>query len=529
MSSPSDRNVVYVSSISKTFGGTLALNKCSFAARSGEIHAIVGENGSGKSTLAKMLAGIIHPDDGEITIDGGVPATPKIAYNLGLAMVFQEVLVAEGASIIDNIYISHDGFFRPCQHRLAKRREVQALLDRLVGTSLDLDLPVDRLSLSERQWVVIARALLGYPKALILDEATAALDQASVRRLVSEMTRLRSAGTCIMLITHRLAEIMEIADRVTVLRDGNNVGILEREQINEMRIIELMTGEATELQDHAPLLPPEREATERQDRASSLSSGRPVVTVSGVRLAKRDAPINLEMWAGEIIGVAGLEGHGQTEFVRAVAGVGTYFAGEICVGADQRIVINSLRDAYLAGVVYVPGDRKREGLFPNLSVFENFSLPLLRRYSRLGFIDLRPIRELFSTQLARLRVQVGRSADSITVLSGGNQQKILIARAIALDPSLSVFNDPTRGVDMVTKREFYDLLRNLAGCGMAVLFLSTELEEFFGLCNRVVVFRNGSIATVLSDREVASGPLLAAMFGATESLSDGDDVLGAGS
>lgn len=513
-SPPSDTSILVAADVDKSFGETRALRSCSFAAAAGEVHALVGENGSGKSTLAKVFAGVLPPDSGVVSVNGGIPKSPATAGKLGLAMVFQEILVADGGTVLDNLFLGHDGLFRAPLSLREKRARARPVLDRLVGVQIDLDATIDDLSLSTQQWIVIARALIREPRVVIFDEATAALDQASVQRFFAEVRRLKEADVCVVLVTHRIDEIMAICDRATVLSDGLNTGTLVGEEITEQRLLDLMKR-AVAAEPH----PEERvtAAMPASERGAGAGSASDLLTVSGVQLTDRSAPCDLAVRAGEIVGLAGLEGQGQVEFLWALAGIHRPVAGEIEVASDGgRVKIDSERAAEHAGIVYISGDRKREGIFPNLSVFENFGVPRYRDTSRAGFIRMRRVHQMFDQQARALSIRRGRLNDSISSLSGGNQQKIVIGRSLAASPLVVALNDPTRGVDIATKRDLYELLRALAGQGRAVLFLSNEIEEFEGLCDRVAVFRSGSIFTTLSRAQVSDGAVLPAMFGRIE-------------
>ena len=507
----SETSILVAMDVNKSFGETRALRSCSFAADAGQVHALVGENGSGKSTLAKVFAGVLPLDSGTVSVNRGTPQSPIAAKRLGLAMVFQEILVADGGTVLDNLFLGHDGLFRARLSLREKRARARAMLDRLTDVQIDLDAAIDDFPLSIQQWIVIARALLGEPRVVIFDEATAALDQASVQRFFTEVRRLKEAGVCVVLVTHRIDEIMAICDRATVLSDGVNTGTLAREALTEQRLLDLMTrAVAAETQPEARVtaVVPARDSRASTEPASDL------LTVSGLQLTGRSAPIDLAVRAGEILGLAGLEGQGQVEFLWALAGIQPPVAGEIDVASEGGPVeIDSERAAERAGIVYISGDRKREGIFPNLSVFENFGLPRYRDTARAGFIRMRRVRRMFDEQARALSIRRGRLSDSINSLSGGNQQKIVIGRSLAASPLVIALNDPTRGVDIATKRDLYDLLRALAEQGRAVLFLSNEIEEFEGLCDRVSVFRLGSIFTTLSREQVSDGAVLPAMFG----------------
>lgn len=505
-----------VTEVSKSFGEAHALRSCSFSARTGEVHAIVGENGSGKSTLAKLLAGVFPPDSGNVRIDAGRPSNPRIASRLGISLVFQEVLVAEGATVLDNLFLGHDALFRASFSERQKRLRAHELLAYLVGSPVDLDATVDDLPLSTRQWIVIGRALLRSPRVVAFDESTAALDHSSAERFLDVVGELRSSGVCVLIVTHRIHELTTVCDRATVLSDGLAVGTLTGDEITEPRLLELMSGEVQSAATSRP-------AREHQGGESKAPADETLI-VSGLKLRAEAAPIDLAARAGEVIGLAGLEGHGQVDFIQAVTGFGKMVAGHISVNlSGQSHTIDSPQSAARANVAYIPGDRKSEGVFPNLSVFENFGIGCYRRMARAGFIRRQKVEALFREQLEGLSIRVGRQTASINSLSGGNQQKVVVGRALASSPLILALNDPTRGVDIGTKRHLYMLLRSLAAEGKVVLFLSNEIEEFEGTCDRVIVFRFQSIFATLWGREITSDSVLAAMFGYTDtqSLYDG--------
>lgn len=480
------RVTVELSSVRKTFGPTVALDDCNLTAYEGEVHAIIGGNGSGKSTLAKVISGVLIPDSGQISVLGKVATTPVEARALGIANVFQEVLVADGCSVLDNLYLGADGLVSSAANREDKLARAGKLMRELLGFDLDLATSVGTLPLSLKQWITIGRGLLAEPRLLILDESSAALDYESTERLFAKMRQLKAGGTSIMIVTHRIAELVRIADRATVLRDGSDVGCLSRDEISEHRILELIAGASSE-------------STSADIPAPQALDERPALRVEKARIWHDAGTIDWKIRPGEIVGVTGLDGQGQADFVRAIAGVSSLLSGQITVfdGTGEHM-ISDLRSARTRHVSYVSGDRKKEGIFPNLSIFENLVMPVYREYRSGGLLNLInhvKLEPVFKWESSKLKVKMGNPDNAITSLSGGNQQKVLIARAFAEKPRVLVLNDPARGIDVGAKRDLYQNLKTFAASGRSVIFLSSEIEEFLDLCTRVEVFRNGVISS----------------------------------
>lgn len=510
---------VEISQVTKSFGETRALRGASFSAAAGEIHAIVGENGSGKSTLAKIMSGIVLPDDGAVHINGRTVANPTEALSTGIATVFQEVLVAEGASIADNVFIGTQGLWRSRISRKEQNKRSAELLESLMGHPVDPSALVETLTLADRQWVTIARALIRSPKVVIFDESTAALDLPGAARLYSEMEKLRAAGVCVIIVTHRIAELTTFADRATVLRDGIDVGVLSGDQITEKHLIELMTGVGSEDGLAA--------GTQHHQRLPDYSGENVVLRATALVATHGARPSDFELRGGEIIGFAGLDGQGQAEFLQALTGIRPVLAGEVtAVAADgQNAPITSLAGAIDAKVSYISGDRRKEGIFPNLSIVENFGMPLYQKHRRGRVIDQAAINARFKDMAAMLKLRAGAPSNPITSLSGGNQQKVLIGRVLAQGPRVVALNDPARGVDISTKRELYAQLDTLAGTGAGVIYLSTEIDELIGLCDRVAIFRDGALLGWLAGHQITSDRILAGMFGHLESNFDVEKAL----
>ena len=495
-----------VRNVHKSFGVTKALNDVSFTGYFGEIHAIIGGNGCGKSTLAKVLAGVLPIDSGKVSINGSHPSTPKESRDLGLAMVFQEVLVADEASIVDNLFIGTDGFFTKTLSDSEKQKIAREMLGELADEDIDPLAPAGNLSLSTKAWITIARALLSEPKVLVLDESSAALDFDSTERLFDKMRELRDKGTAIIIVTHRIAELVRVSDRCTVLRDGVEVGVLEKHEINEENLLRLMTGQ-------------EQTKTSKKDGAHKTTSTQVSLKTENIQVWPDSEKSNFDLHKGEIVGITGLDGHGQDDFVRILAGISLAHEGYAQVGihhGEDYFSIKGLEDAKHHDIAFVSGDRKREGILPNLSIIENLGISMYGNCSKVpgvNLIDWGAISDIFDWEVERLAIKTGPKENLITSLSGGNQQKVMLGRAFATHPKILVLLDPARGIDLQTKRDLYKQLREFADEGNAVIYMSTELEEFIGFCSRVLVFRNGSIYETFTDEQIDPDAILVSMFG----------------
>jgi ribose transport system ATP-binding protein len=479
--------------VRKSFDVTRALDGCSFSASLGEIHAIFGGNGCGKSTLAKVISGVLPVDSGQVNVLGHTPNSPGDARAIGIATVFQEVLVADECSVLDNLYLGADRLWSRTLSTSAKARAAQALMTELTGLDLGLDTLVGTLPLSVKQWITIGRALLTKPKILILDESSAALDLDSTERLFAKMRELRDQGSAVVIVTHRIAEMTRISDRVTVLRDGRDVGVLERGDITESNLLQLMSGRGEG--------PAKARAAAKDMRAQSV-----VLKADAMRVWPGSRQVDFRLHRGEILGVAGLEGQGQSEFVRILAGVQkAQGSGPLVASAQGGFApIDSLADAARHGVSYVSGDRKREGIFANLSIFENMLLPLYRAKSRaakLAVIDWTALSGSFDWEREKLSIRMGDRGDKVTSLSGGNQQKVLIARWLLTKPRILILDEPTRGIDVGAKAEIHRLICELAGQGVAVLMISSELPEVLGMSDRVLVMHEGRMTGILDRKD----------------------------
>ena len=504
---------IYVQDVHKYFGVTKALNGVNFNANFGEIHAIVGGNGCGKSTLAKTMSGVLPVDKGKVSILGQTPTSPVMARNMGIATVFQEVMIAEESSVLDNLFVGSDDFWYKNLTQREKVLKAQEIMEDLVGEYVDPYTQAFNLSLPIKAWITIARAFLrDNTKVLILDESSAALDFDSTERLFKKMRELRDKGVAIFIVTHRIAELVRISDKATVMRDGKDVGVLEKKDLNEKNLIGLMTG---------------REETGEKSTSVAMQTKTDKVVLRAENLIvwPESKPVNFEVKKGEIVGITGLDGNGQDDFVKILAGVQESHGGttEILDIKERFSKYSSLEDAKKNGISFVSGDRKKEGILPNLSIYENLVVPLYKKTSKagfLGFIDWMELNGIFDWEVERLNIKTGPRDNLIGSLSGGNQQKVMIARSFAQHPKVLILNDPARGIDISTKRDLYVHLRKYVEEGNTVVFLSSELEEFIGLCPKVMVFRNGTIFDIFENDKINADTLLEGMFGQTAGVGE---------
>jgi ABC-type sugar transport system ATPase subunit len=435
--------------------------------------------------------------------------TPREAQARGIFTVFQEVLVAEARSVLDNVWLGADETWRtrvPAQEKAARAKE---LLTALLGREVDLNTTVEELSLSDRQACGIVRALVRRPKILILDEATSALDVATRDRLFALVAELSTQHVGVIFITHRMDEIEQIGDHITVMRSGVTVADLDRGNWTPRQLVRLMTGG-------------DALGSAEQERLQPVSDrrGDTVLSVRGLRLRADGAPIDIGFKAGELIGLAGLEGHGGNTFLEALRG-GIETDGDVVRHAKGReIVIRSPAHAADQDIAYVPRERRLEATFSWMTIRENFALPTLGRDSPLGWYRPRASRRRLRSYVEQLGIVLGSPEHAITTLSGGNQQKVVIARWLAFGPKVLLLNDPTRGIDIGAKNDLYALFGALASEGLTVIMLSTELDEHVELMDRVLVFREHELFREFSREEVTRDRLVSAFFGQEEGDED---------
>jgi len=491
----SEAPLLSVRGASKSFPGVQALRDVDLVLRRGEVLAVIGENGAGKSTLMRIIGGILAPDAGEIRIDGEPAAIRSVsdAQRLGISIIHQELNLAGNLDIAENLFLGRQPTRGPFgwRDRRALYAGAEDILAR-VGLRLSPRAIVGRLPPGAKQLVEIAKALSLRARVIIFDEPTSSLSSEETERLFELIGDLRSGGIGVIYISHRLAEVARVADRVQVLRDGACAGELAREEIDHDRMVRLMVGRAVS-------------QYYRRGKASAKEGD--ALEVRGLRIRRGADPIDLRVRAGEILGLAGLVGAGRTELARAIFGADRPAAGEILVrGAPVRI--RSPRDAIAAGIGLVPEDRKAQGLILEMAVRVNVSLAGLGTYRPFGLLDRRRERAVATEMVDRLRIRTPSIEQKTLLLSGGNQQKVVLARWLALGPAVLILDEPTRGVDVGAKAEIYALMADLTGAGVGILMASSEMEELLAMSDRVAVMRGGAIAGVLEGSAIAEEAIL---------------------
>jgi len=482
----SERSADYlleVRGVSKAFPGVMALDEVSLRLRHGSVHALMGENGAGKSTLMNIIAGIYTPDAGELRLQGRIVHfdSPRQALRHGIAMIHQELNLLPFMSVAENIWIGREPQRFGLINHGELRHRTRGLLERL-QIDLDPDAEVRRLSIAARQLIEIARALSYDSQLLIMDEPTSALTERDAQQLFAIVRGLKREGRGILYITHRIEELAEIADEISVLRDGRNVGTGHPTDLTRDEIIRLMVGRTLErIFPHEP-----------------ARLGPVALAVHNLTLPGHFHDVSFELRCGEILGVAGLVGSGRSKLAEAIFGMTPASSGRIVL-EGRELRVDSPRATVARGVGFVTEDRKETGCFLALDVLDNLAVAVLSRdFVRLGFIRGEPLRQACGEMLQRLRVKTPHLHECIGNLSGGNQQKVLLGRWLLLNPKILILDEPTRGVDVGAKAEIHQLISRLVAAGLAVLLISSELPEILGMSHRIMVMHEGRVTGMLA-------------------------------
>ena len=490
-----DGCLLEVRNISKSFPGVVALDDVSLRVDRGTVHALIGENGAGKSTLMKIIAGIVPADAGALLLAGRrlQLRSPRQALEHGIAMIHQELNLMPSMSVAENIWIGREpvNAFGLISHRELHRR-TRALLERL-AIDLDPQAEVRALSIANRQLVEIARALSYDSQLLIMDEPTSALAERDAARLFAIIRQLKTQGKAVLYITHRMEELGEVADAITVLRDGRYIGTDRCGNLTRAQMIRMMCG-----RELAHIYPARRSAP-----------GAPVLCARRLSLPPHFRDVSFELHAGEILGIAGLVGAGRSKLAEALFGVTPASCGALLIGGAE-ITVDSPRAALACGMALVTEDRKETGCFLPLSVLDNLEIAVLTRdFVRLGFVRGAAVREACAAVSRQLRVKTPDLAEPIANLSGGNQQKVLIGRWLLTGPRILILDEPTRGIDVAAKAEIHQLIAQLASHGAAVLMISSELPEILGMSHRVMVMHEGRVTGILEREQADQEKILA--------------------
>jgi len=484
MSEHAGPTLLEVRHVTKRFVGVPALYEVDLTLQRGQVHAVIGENGAGKSTLMKILGGVLQPDSGQIQLDGKPVAIDSVqtALGFGIALIHQELNLADNLDVGANLFLGREprtlGLINFAQIRSNARRYLD-----MVGLDVSPTTIVDQLTIGRQQLVEIAKALSVNARVLIMDEPTSSLSKHETEQLFRVIRQLRAGGVAVIYVSHRLAEVTELADCVTVLRDGGNAGSLEREEINHDRLVRLMVGrDISQFYAHRP-----------------HAIGPPLLEVHNlVTSAWPQHSLNFTVHAGEIVGVAGLVGAGRTEVLQTLFGIDSALAGEVAV-AGKRVKLDSSREAIRAGITLVPEDRKKHGLILQATVRQNIGLPSLRRHQcGGGFLNHRREREDAARMISSLKINTPSDRQAVQYLSGGNQQKVVLAKWLAMEPRVLLLDEPTRGVDVGAKQEIYRRMEELAEQGVAILFVSSEMEEVLSMSDRTLVFHEGRLCGELN-------------------------------
>jgi len=474
--------------ISKSFSGVKVLHDARLTLYAGEVHALLGENGAGKSTLMKILAGIYRPDSGQIRIQGQIVDIADIhaSQQLGISIIHQELCLADNMSVAENIFMGREptgGWMKFVDFK-TMNRETGDLLESY-GLPMDAKTPVGSLSIAEKQVVEIAKALSMNARIIIMDEPTASLTNKEVAMLFEAIRLLKSKGVAIVYISHRMEEIFEISDRITVMRDGRYIGTKRTMEVSPQELIKMMVGR--ELNELYPK--PRHEVGETLFEVKNLSVGNKI----------RDVSFSLRK--GEILGFYGLVGSGRTEVMRAIFGIDRPSGGDFYL-ENRKIKIHSPADAIRHGLAFVPENRKEQGGVMIHSVMDNMMINVLDRLVRMGRVNKKLQQQLYDEYVGKLSIKAASPDQKIGTLSGGNQQKVIIAKWLATNPKLLILDEPTRGIDVGAKKEIYELISEMAAQGISIILVSSELPEILNMSTRVITMREGRVAAELSNDDI---------------------------
>ena len=491
--------------LEKTFPGVRALKGVKLTVNKGEVHALMGENGAGKSTLIKVLTGIYQKNGGTICFDGEEIdcRTPMEANDKGISTIYQELNLVLFQTVYENLFLGReprDKFGR------VDRKAMIAEADRILkdlGIDVDVSAPLSRYPTAIQQMVAIARAVSINAKLVIMDEPTSSLDSQEVQVLFRIIRQLKSQGISVIFISHKLDEIFEICDRLTVFKDGEYVGDYDIKDLNQFKLISLMVGKDTV-------------TLERKKEGYDFADATPIVNMKNIRQGMRLNGLDVEIRQGEVVGLAGLLGSGRTELAQVLFGTSMPDSGEVFWWGEPAN-IHSPSDAIKKGMGFCTEDRKVEEIVPHLSVKENMTIALLPKLNRFGFVKFKEQDEIVRHYIERLKIKTPTPEQQICNLSGGNQQKVLLARWMCMNPKLIILDEPTRGIDVGAKAEIEDLIQELSKSGISILMISSEIAELERNCDRIIVMREGKVTRELVDKEIHQDKIMEAIAKGSES------------
>ncbi|WP_435946503.1 sugar ABC transporter ATP-binding protein [Dryocola sp. BD586] len=485
--------ILEMRNIAKSFGKFYALKGVDLTVFPGEIHALMGENGAGKSTLMKILAGAYTATSGEILIEGQPYSIkgPKDALSAGITLIYQEMQLAPNLTVAENIFLGSELSRAGLVQRKEMVMQAQTVINRLGAQFKASDL-VMNLTIAEQQQVEIARALHRNSRILVMDEPTAALSSRETHRLFELIMRLRDEGMAIIYISHRMAEVYELSDRVSVLRDGQYVGSLTRENLNANELVRMMVG---------------RPLSDLFNKERDIPLGDTRLNVHHLTDGGKVQPVSLQVRSGEIVGLAGLVGAGRSELAQLIFGVRKATAGTLEIDG-KPVSIHSPREAIRHGIGFLTENRKEQGLFLELAAQDNITMATLERDAHYGWLDRKKAQTISDDAISLLNIRVPHAQVRAGGLSGGNQQKLLISRWVAIGPRILILDEPTRGVDVGAKSEIYRIMSQMAKQGVAILMISSELPEVVGMSDRVYVMREGSIAGELHGKDITQESIM---------------------
>jgi ribose transport system ATP-binding protein len=487
-----DVDAVRMKGVSKAFGGIRALDQVDLGIRRGEIHALLGENGAGKSTILKILRGVQPPDAGTIEVNGVrlAEASTEAAHRAGIAMIFQEMSLIPTLTVTQNIFLAHETYDRFGLIDDNAAVEKAAALFAELGVDVDPNAIVSDLGAGQKQLTEIVKAMSQRARILVLDEPTSALTETEVERLFAFLRRLKADGVAVIYVSHRMGEIIRIADRATILRDGRHVITAPLSELTLEAIITHIVGRR--IRNFSDVTGP------------PAVIGEPLLTLNHVSGVRRPQDVSLTVHRGEVVGISGLLGSGRSSLARLVAGLDPMVSGDIRIGGQPARLANA-GDAIAAGIVLIPEDRIRQGVVVNHSVASNIQLPVLDRLSRWTWISNSRAARLANDQIAHLRIKTESPESAVRTLSGGNQQKVVLAKGLAATPEILILDEPTAGIDIGSKAEIISLIRDLARQGKAILLISSELSELLAASDRILVMSEGRVVRDIPRRELDAG------------------------